>query len=196
MKRLFGATAIFAVIISGGVYFITTGPGEYGVGQIYYSNLNNPSAATSWFQKAAVQGYAPVEPWVQQAAAAGYAPAQYALGLAGYHEGDNYYIGQGVPQNDEKSTAAYTVAVTTWIQQAVDQGYQPAADLLAVAYLNGNGVPHDVDKAETMLQVLANEGCAPAEFLYGMRLAIAGDPKATFWIQQAKAQGYTTEIPY
>jgi TPR repeat protein len=44
-----------------------------------------------------------------------------------------YAHGQGLPQD-------YAEAVK-WYRKAADQGYEPAQELLGVAYANGQGVP-------------------------------------------------------
>lgn len=196
MRKWVLSIVILAAFIGGGAYFVTTGPGEYGIGLLCYSGLNNTAAATTWFQKAAVHGYAPMMAWVKPAAAAGYAPAEYDLGLAEYEEGDAYYVDGGLENDHIKSTLTYSIA-DIWLQRAYGQGYQPAGDLLATAYLNGNGVPQDVPKAMAMLKALAIAGYAPSEYFYGLRLALAGDLKASsYWMNLAADQGYTKEILY
>jgi TPR repeat protein/tRNA A-37 threonylcarbamoyl transferase component Bud32 len=127
----------------------------------------DPSAAATWFRRAADAGSAsamaqlsllhdqgrgvPADPalarsWLEKAAATGHPAAQTRLALAL----------QG--KADEASRAA----AADWLEKAVGQGFHPAREALAELLRQGRGRPADPARARELLRAAAEGGQASA----------------------------------
>lgn len=125
--------------------------------------------AVKWFQKYAMQGYAPAQnqmgslcdqgagvaqdfkqaaEWFHQAADQGYAEAQCNLGLM-------YFLGDGVEQN-------FTTAFE-WFKKAAERNITDAQLFLGILHENGKGAPQDNDVAVSLYRKAADQGNAVAQ---------------------------------
>jgi len=101
--------------------------------------------------------------------------------------GNNYYNGEGVPQDYEK--AVY------WYAKAAEQGYVYAQFNLAYFYEMGQGVPQDFEKAAYWYAKAAEQGHDGAQctlgFFYEMGQGVPKDyEKAAYWFSKAAEQGH------
>jgi TPR repeat protein len=118
--------------------------------------------------------------WYRKAAERGNAKSQLELGTI-------YFIGLGVPKNDEEAVK--------WFRKSAEQGNALAQINLGGMYSRGEGVPLDAFKAAEWYRKAADQDLAVAQFVLG---AIYGagqgveknDARAVEWIRKAAAQGY------
>jgi uncharacterized protein len=168
---------------------------QHGIGMLYELGQGvphaDPKAASDWYQKAAVQNYAPalnnlarlyadgrgvkqdvpkaIELW-SKAAEAGNVTARFNLGL-------QYAAGSGVPK-DMKKAADYLL-------QAAESGLPEAQFAVAGFYRDGTGVGKDLEAARLWYDRAATAGFEPA------RVELAALDKPT--VSAAPAQ--KTEAP-
>ena len=105
---------------------------QYLTGLDCHLNLNQPEAARDWYRQAAAQGLA---------------LAQNALGLM-------YYLGESVPQDDDKAGE--------YFRQAALQGDRNGEYNLAALYAQGRGVPKDEGMAFVLYTRAAEKGHSSA----------------------------------
>jgi TPR repeat protein len=117
--------------------------------------------------------------WFEKAALNGYAPAQVNLAVM-------YANGWGIPQN-------YGVALQ-WFRAASQQHYPRADYNLGILYMQGTGVRQDYGEALRWFQKAANAGDSSAEtnlgYMYDSGLGVAPDPaSALSWYGKAAKSG-------
>jgi len=103
----------------------------------------------------------------------------YALGML-------YWVGQGVPQNSERS--AY------WLKQAAELNHLGAQTKLGFLYSTGDGVPQSHFEAFKWFQMAANQGDPDAQYNLGVYyregLGVKADgTEALKWFRKAAANG-------
>ena len=114
------------------------------------------SSALMWSQPSAAETRAHI-PWMK-AAAQGKADAQYIMG--------NVYA-SGMPNLEVKKDARVAFV---WYLKAAKQNHAKAQYEIAAAYILGNGVPRDLDKARSWLKRAVDGGHKDA------RAVLAGFP--------------------
>jgi TPR repeat protein len=117
--------------------------------------------------------------WFEKAALNGYAPAQVNLAVM-------YANGWGTPQN-------YGVALQ-WFRAASQQHYPRADYNLGILYMQGTGVRQDYGEALRWFQKAADAGDSSAEtnlgYMYDSGLGVAPDPaSAVSWYGKAAKSG-------
>lgn len=78
-----------------------------------------------------------------------------------YKLGEDYYYGQGVPQDDGEAVK--------WYRLAAEQGHAEAQYSLGYMYDNGEGVPRDFSEAVKWYRLAAEQGNAKAQFNLGVK---------------------------
>jgi len=105
--------------------------------------------------------------------------------------GNMYYLGLGVPENNE--TAA------KWFRKAADQGDLEAQITLGTLYILGVGVDQNYAEAAKLLRSPAEWGISGAQFMLGMLYmngqGVARDPvQACMWLGLAATGGSKAAI--
>jgi len=123
-------------------------------------------------------------------AQAGDAKAEYCLGIA--IRPSSVWIGP----RDEKRSAKNAQIAITWIRRSAEQGFAPAQEDLANAYLRGkveiDGVNKDLNKFKYWIEKAANQGIPSANILLAQwYLGIYHNNETeTFVIHRQKAYRY------
>ncbi len=96
--------------------------------------------------------------------------------------GRRYYVGDGVPQDDDEAAR--------WTRLAAEQGHAPAQYSLGLLYFRGRGVIGDDAAAARWYRAAAEQGHPPAQAalssLYAYGAGIDRDPVlASMWIELA-----------
>lgn len=125
-----------------------------------YEKENNYSQAAYWYEKSAVQGYA---------------PAQYNIGVA-------YRYGRGVPQNLQKAIE--------WYKKSANQGVVQTQVNLGMSYLSGQGGEVNYVSAKEWFMKAAEKNNSIAIFnigqLYFYGLGVPKDYiKSEIWLRKA-----------
>jgi hypothetical protein len=112
--------------------------------------------------------------------------AQWALGAI-------YYVGEGVPQDDEQAIH--------WYEKSANQGYAPAQANLGYMYQEGLGVPPDAKRAVELFEKSAKQGWAPGQYALGTLYQNGegvpqDDEKAAYWIEKAALLGWVPALEH
>jgi len=149
----------------------TTTQADYQAGLDAYKSGDYDRAFREWI---AVADSAPndVHPDVR-------AETYYALGML-------YWVGQGVPQDTERSAH--------WLKQAAELNHAGAQTKLGYLYSTGQGVPQSNYEAFKWLQMAASQGDADAQYNLGVfyreGLGVeANGTEALKWFRMAAANG-------
>ena len=105
---------------------------------------------------------------------------------AEFHQGLQYLVGHGVPQDDKAAARLFRLAA--------EQGYAPAQVDLGTLYDRGQGVPQDFKEAAHWYRLAAEQGDAWAQYGLGFHYfhgeGVPQDYKeAAHWYRLAAAQG-------
>ena len=101
-------------------------------------------------------------------------------------EGDKYYYGRGVPQNNEEAVK--------WYRKAAEQGDAGGQANLGVMYEKGRGVPQSDEEAVKWYRKAAEQGHAVGQknlgFMYDKGRGVPqNDEEAVKWYRKAAEQG-------
>ena len=118
--------------------------------------------------------------WFRLAADKEHDEAQYRLGLA-YQQGLIGLTGSG---------HADFVKAGFWYHKAAAQNHRVAQYRLAQFYREGLGVQQNESRAADYALAAAQQGCAPAQWSYGLWLREGDKLKARQWFEKAASQGH------
>jgi TonB family protein len=118
--------------------------------------------------------------WYSRAAELGHVAAINKVGTM-------YFVGSGVPRNEERAAAYY--------QRAAERGNVMGESNLGALYMNGDGVPRDLGKGLYWLRKAAEAGNAGSQCNLGVVLSRGGTlntdyPAAVEWYRKSAEQGY------
>lgn len=179
---------------------------QYSLAYMYYQGEGvpqDPAKAVEWYRQSAMQGIAEAElalgllysegtgvardqsegtRWIRRAAERGLPTAQFELGVA-------YAFGLAVPRDYDEAQ--------NWYARAANSGEPHIQLRLGMMYYEGYdsyGVSQDDGRAALWIRQAAEQGLAPAEFMFGTLLEEGrGVPRdlanAIEWYRRAAAKG-------